>query len=58
MLIPTKKERAALRQRQTEEFEANQQDLRDSIAESERLVGEADSMIRRHRKECDDNQPE
>ena len=52
-IIPTKEERAALRRRQTEEFEANQQDLRASIAESERLVGQADSMIRRHRKECD-----
>jgi hypothetical protein len=27
--------------------------LRHSIAESERLVGEADAMIRRHRDECD-----
>ena len=47
-----------MRQRQADELEANQQDLRDSIAESERLVGEADSMIRRHRKECDDNDPD
>ena len=42
-----------MRQRQTREFESNQNDLRKSIAESERLVGEADKMIRRHRKECD-----
>lgn len=47
-----------MRQRQADELEANQQDLRDSIAESERLVGEADSMIRRHRKECDDSDPD
>ncbi len=49
----TKEERAARRKRQTQEFESNQKDLRHSIAESERLVGEADAMIRRHRDECD-----
>lgn len=53
MIIPSKEERAARRQRQAQEFEANQRELRDSIAESERLVGEADKMIRRHRDECD-----
>lgn len=51
--IPTKAERAERRQRQARELEANQQELRDSIAESERLVGEAEVMINRHRKECD-----
>ena len=51
--IATKEQRAATRKRQTDEFESNQKDLRHSIAESERLVGEADAMIRRHRDECD-----
>jgi hypothetical protein len=53
LTISTRDERAARRQRQTREFEHNQQELRHSIAESERLVGEADAMIRRHRDECD-----
>ena len=52
-LISTKEERAALRHRQTIEFKSNQKDLRDSIAQSERLVDEADAMIRRHRDESD-----
>jgi hypothetical protein len=29
--------------------------LRSSIAETERLVGESDMMLRRHRKEWDDD---
>ena len=51
--IPDKEDRAARRDRQTREFEANQKDLRESIAVSKRLVDEADAMIRRHRDECD-----
>jgi hypothetical protein len=46
-------ERFRRRERQAQEFERNQQDLRTSIAESKRLVDEADAMIRRHRDEYD-----
>jgi hypothetical protein len=46
-------ERTARRLRQSQEMEQNQQDLRRSIAESKRLVDQADEMIKRHRDECD-----
>jgi len=46
-------ERTARRLRQSQEMEQNQQDLRRSIAESKRLVDQADEMIQRHRDECD-----
>jgi hypothetical protein len=42
----------ARRERQAQEMEANQSELRTSIATSKRLVDEADAMIRRHRDEC------
>jgi hypothetical protein len=42
----------ARRERQAQEMEANQSELRTSIAASKRLVDEADAMIRRHREEC------
>ena len=41
-----------MRERQAQELEANQDELRDSIAVSKRLADEADVMIRRHRDEC------
>jgi hypothetical protein len=50
--IPNPKERAERRDRQTREFEENQRELKDSIAQSKRLVDEAEAMIRRHRDEC------
>ena len=37
------------------EVEANQQALRDSISETERLVGESEKMLRRHRQERQDD---
>jgi hypothetical protein len=50
--IPTKQDRTARRERQAQEMEANQSELRTSIAASKRLVDEADAMIHRHREEC------
>jgi len=52
--IPDKESRSARRDRQSRELEKNQSDLRASIAESKRLVDEADAMIRRHRDESED----
>lgn len=55
--MPTKNDQAARtarRERQSAELEGNQQELRDSIAVSKRLVDEADAMIRRHRDECNE----
>jgi hypothetical protein len=51
--IPDKQDRIARRNRQAIELEANQRSLKVSIAESTRLVEEADAMIQRHRSECD-----
>jgi hypothetical protein len=39
----------------TAEIEASQDALRKSIAETERLVGESDKMLRRHRRECEED---
>ena len=49
------KKRAERREQHTAEIEASQDILRKSIAETERLVGESDAMLRRHRQECDDD---
>ena len=35
-------------------MEDNQQSLRDSIEESKKLVDEAETLIRRHRGECEE----
>jgi hypothetical protein len=43
--------RAERREKQAREVEASQQGLRRSIAETERLVGESEKMLERHRKE-------
>lgn len=47
-------ERAERRERHTSEVEASQTDLRESVAETDRLVEASDEMLRRHRKECDE----
>lgn len=52
--MPNPEDRAKRRDRQTAEIEESQTKLRASIAETERLVGESDDMLRRHRNECDD----
>lgn len=49
--MPDKKKRAERREQQSQEIEANQKALRDSIAETQRLVGESEAMLRRHREE-------
>ena len=45
---------AAQRLRQFTEVEASQEGIRASITETDRLVSEADKMLRRHRKEAED----
>ncbi len=52
--MPTAKDRAARRKRQSAEVEAAQLELRQSIAETERLVDESNKMLRRHRQESED----
>ena len=50
-----KKERAEQGERHALEVEASQRALRESISETERLVGESDAMLRRHRDEREEN---
>ena len=50
----TKKDRVERRERHAVEIEASQKALRESISETERLVSESDKMLRRHRKEQED----
>jgi hypothetical protein len=47
--------RAARRERHTSEVEASQEELRENVAETDRLVDASDRMLRRHRRECDEN---
>ena len=49
--MPDKKSRQERRQLQAREIEESQQRLRRSIAETDRLVGESEKMLERHRKE-------
>ena len=53
--MPDRKKRAERREQQAREVEASQETLRVSIAETERLVNESDKMLRRHRKECEED---
>jgi hypothetical protein len=50
-----KNERAERRERHAREVEASQKALRESISETERLVGESETILRRHRQEREDN---
>lgn len=55
----TKQDRADRRdrrERHAREVEASQKALRNSISESERLVGESEKMLRRHREERGDDE--
>jgi hypothetical protein len=49
------KKRAERRKQQSAEIEASQERLRENIAETARLVEESDDMLRRHRKECEED---
>ena len=53
--MPDPIKRAERRKQHTAEIEASQDGLRQSIAETQRLVGESDEMLRRHRKECEED---
>ena len=53
-----REKRAQRREQQTREVEASQKAMRDSIAETDRLVGESDAMLRRHRQEREDDDRE
>jgi hypothetical protein len=53
--MPDPKKRAERRKRQAAEIEASQAGLRKNIAETERLVNESEEMLRRHRRECEED---
>lgn len=53
--MPDAKKRAERRAQQTAEVEASQADLRKSIAETDRLVDQSEQMLRRHRKEREED---
>ena len=47
--------RTKMRDRHMSEVDASQAEVRESIAETDRLVVESDRMLRRHRRECDED---
>ena len=54
--MPDRKKREARRVQQAREIEENQEALRRSIAESQRLIDEAAAITRRHRREAEDDE--
>jgi hypothetical protein len=50
-----REKRALRREHQSREVEASQKAMRESIAETNRLVGESEAMLRRHRQEREDD---
>ena len=53
--MPNKETRQRRRDDQAREVEESQQALRNSIDETRRLMDESDEMLRRHRKQCDED---
>ena len=53
-----RQKRSERRDQQAREVEASQKRLRESIAETDRLVVESDKMLRRHRRECEEDDRE
>ena len=51
-----RRKRAERRDQHAREVEAGQEELKKSIAETRRLVGESDEMLRRHRRECESDE--
>ena len=49
------KKRAERREQQALEVEESQAKLRANIAEAQRLMDESDAMLKRHRKELEDD---
>ena len=52
------RKRAERRAQQAQEVEQSQAKLRASIAETERLMDASDQMLRRHRRELEEDDPE
>ena len=54
--MPDRAKRAARREQQTREVEESQDALRKSIAETQRLMDQSDEMLKRHRREAEDDE--
>ena len=54
----SKRRRAERDEQHAREIEANQQALKKSIEETQRLVHESDNILRRHRREREDDDAE
>lgn len=54
--MPNRKARAERRAQQDREVKENQDALRRSINETQRLVDESEAMLRRHRAEVEDDE--
>lgn len=50
-----KMKRAERREQQAREVEENQAAFRKSIAETQRCVDDSEAMLKRHRRECDED---
>jgi hypothetical protein len=53
--MPDRKSRAERREQQAREIEESQKALRNSIAETQRLMDSSDAMLARHRRECEED---
>jgi hypothetical protein len=51
----SKETRDARRQRQASEIEESQRGLRESIAKTQDLLEQSDKMLKRHQRECDED---
>ena len=52
-----RKQRAARRDQHAREVEESQAALRASIEQTRHLVDQSDKMLKRHRRECDQDDP-
>jgi hypothetical protein len=54
LAVPTPEDRKERRDRRAREVEQSQKQLRDSIAETQKYLDASDEMLKRHRRECDE----
>ena len=54
--MPDQESRKARSDRQAREVERSQHELRESIAKTQRLLDESERMLKRHRRECEENE--
>jgi len=52
--MPTAEDRHQRRERQTREVELSQEELRASIEKTRQLLSQSETMLKRHRNECDE----